>query len=221
CTACGSVPCIWKPSCSNAAKCSPTTAKNTRAAKSRVRIRAPAAPDRSLDSPRGTMLAYAVSCTCVKGRGRVKPQFNVDARVHDIRVLVQDELDAVETFLESCCVASGVELIDEVWDHLLVSPGKRLRPLLLLLSARAHGAITEDTIMAGAVVEMIHTATLIHDDVVDKARVRRGQPTVNHRWHDGIALMMGDFLYSKSFQLFTAAGLQREMALLADTTNRM
>jgi octaprenyl-diphosphate synthase len=60
-----------------------------------------------------------------------------------------------------------------------------------------------------------------HDDVVDKARLRRGQPTVNHRWHDGIALMMGDFLYSKSFQLFTAAGLEREMEILADTTNRM
>jgi octaprenyl-diphosphate synthase len=153
--------------------------------------------------------------------GPLNPQFNVDARVHDFRVLVQDELDAVEEFLKSCCRASGVDLIDEVWSHLLHSPGKRLRPLLLLLSAQAHGGIGPDTIMAGAVVEMIHTATLIHDDVVDKARVRRGQPAVNHRWHDGIALMMGDFLYSKGFQLFTAAGLRREMALLADTTNRM
>lgn len=151
----------------------------------------------------------------------MNPQFNVDARVHDFRALVHDELNAVEEFLKSCCQASGVELIDEVWNHLLWSPGKRLRPLLCLLSGRAHGALTEQTIMAGAVVEMIHTATLIHDDVVDKARVRRGQPTVNHRWHDGIALMMGDFLYSKGFQLFTAAGLHREMALLADTTNRM
>jgi octaprenyl-diphosphate synthase len=153
--------------------------------------------------------------------GRVKPQFNVDARVNDFRVLVQDELDAVERYLASCCQASGVRLIDEVWEHLLESPGKRLRPLLLLLSARAHGGIAPHAIMAGAVVEMIHTATLIHDDVVDKARVRRGQSTVNHRWHDGIALMMGDFLYSKSFQLFTAAGLEREMEILADTTNRM
>lgn len=167
------------------------------------------------------MLAYAVSCTCGKGRGSVNPQFNVDARVHDFRALVHDELAAVEEFLKSCCEASGVELIDEVWEHLLQSPGKRLRPMLCLLSARAHGGTSDQAVMAGAVVEMIHTATLIHDDVVDKARVRRGQPTVNHRWHDGIALMMGDFLYSKGFQLFTAAGLRREMALLADTTNRM
>lgn len=151
----------------------------------------------------------------------MKPQFSIDARVHDFRVLVQDELDAVERFLHGCCEASGVELIDEVWQHLLQSPGKRLRPLLLLLSARAHGGIAPHSIMSGAVVEMIHTATLIHDDVVDKAQMRRGQPTVNQRWHDGIALMMGDFLYSKGFQLFTAAGLEREMELLAETTNRM
>jgi octaprenyl-diphosphate synthase len=75
--------------------------------------------------------------------------------------------------------------------------------------------------MGGAVVEMVHTATLIHDDVVDKAALRRGQAAVNRRWHDGIALMMGDFLYSKAFQLFTAARLQRQMAVLAETTNRM
>jgi octaprenyl-diphosphate synthase len=151
----------------------------------------------------------------------VKPQFSVDARVNDFRVLVQEELDGVEAFLRSCCEASGVALIDEVWTHLLQAQGKRLRPILLLLSAKAHGGGGENAVMAGAVVEMVHTATLIHDDVVDKAQVRRGQPSVNHRWHDGIALMMGDFLYSKGFQLFTAAGLRAEMALLADTTNRM
>ena len=125
----------------------------------------------------------------------------------------------------SSCAAvvrrAAFELIEEVWDHLLQAPGKRLRPILLLLSAKAYGKVGEHAIMAGAVVEMIHTATLIHDDVVDRASTRRGQPTVNQRWHDGIALMMGDFLYSKSFQLFTAAGLGREMELLADTTNRM
>lgn len=151
----------------------------------------------------------------------MNPRYNVDARVNDFRMLVQDELHAVEDFLRSCCLETGVGLIEEVWDHLLESPGKRLRPILLLLSARAHGGITSDTVMAGAVVEMIHNATLIHDDVVDRARLRRGQATVNHRWHDGIALMMGDFLYSKGFQLFTAAGLRREMAVLASTTNRM
>jgi octaprenyl-diphosphate synthase len=151
----------------------------------------------------------------------VKARFNVDARVNDFRLLVQDELAGIEDFLKSCCEASGVSLIDEVWAHLLESPGKRLRPILLLLSAKAHGGADPRHIMAGAVVEMIHTATLIHDDVVDKASVRRGQATVNRRWHDGIALMMGDFLYSKGFQLFTAAGLRHEMAVLADTTNRM
>lgn len=157
----------------------------------------------------------------LEDRGSANPQFSVDARVHDYRVLVHDELEAVEDFLRSCCAASGVSLIEEVWNHLLQAPGKRLRPILLLLSAKAHDTIGEHTIMAGAVVEMIHTATLIHDDVVDKASTRRGQPTVNRRWHDGIALMMGDFLYSKSFRLFTGAGLHREMELLADTTNRM
>jgi octaprenyl-diphosphate synthase len=151
----------------------------------------------------------------------VNPRFNVDARLNDFRVLVQDELEAIEEFLKSCCESSGVLLIEEVWSHLLHAPGKRLRPILLMLSSKAHGRVGEHAVMAGAVVEMIHTATLIHDDVVDRARLRRGQPTVNHRWHDGIALMMGDFLYSKGFQLFTAADLRREMALLARTTNRM
>ncbi|UCE01452.1 MAG: polyprenyl synthetase family protein [Candidatus Latescibacterota bacterium] len=151
----------------------------------------------------------------------MEARFNVDARVHDFRALVEEDVAQVEEFLKYCCKASGVGLVEEVWDHLLAAPGKRLRPILLLLAARAHGHVGSHTVMAGAVVEMIHTATLIHDDVVDKATVRRGQPTVNRRWHDGIALMMGDFLYSKGFQLFTAAGLQSEMAVLADTTNRM
>ncbi len=91
----------------------------------------------------------------------------------------------------------------------------------MLLTGRAVGETSREHAVLGAVVEMIHTATLIHDDVVDKAELRRGQPAVNRRWHDGIALMMGDFLYSKGFQLFTAAGLRQEMAVLADTTNRM
>ncbi len=112
-------------------------------------------------------------------------------------------------------------LIDDVWRHLMQAPGKRLRPTLLLLSVKAHRGTSPHSVMAGAVVEMIHTATLIHDDVVDKAETRRGQAAVNRRWHDGIALMMGDFLYSKGFQLFTAAGLREEMAVLAETTNRM
>jgi octaprenyl-diphosphate synthase len=149
----------------------------------------------------------------------VEARFNVYAQ--DFRALVQEDLTQVEEFLQHCCQATGVPLIDEVWEHLQRSPGKRLRPTLLLLVARAYGEPGSRSIMAGAVVEMIHTATLIHDDVVDKATLRRGQPAVNHRWHDGIALMMGDFLYSKAFQLFTAAGLEREMELLAETTNRM
>jgi octaprenyl-diphosphate synthase len=146
--------------------------------------------------------------------------------VNDFRFPVRAEVDGVEAFLKDCCAATGVDLIDQVWEHLLQVPGKRLRPTLLLLSAKAHGrpqphGVVAHAIMAGAAVEMIHTATLIHDDVVDKATFRRGQAAVNHRWHDGVALMMGDFLYSKAFQLFTAAGLRREMAVLADATNRM
>lgn len=151
-------------------------------------------------------------------------RFQVDERVHDFRALVQSELDAVEQVLKHCCENSGVDLIDEVWSHMLLSPGKRLRPTLLLLATSAHATtrpLPDHAILAGAVVEMIHNATLIHDDVVDKATLRRGQPAVNHRWHDGVALMMGDFLYSKGFQLFTQAGLQREMAVLSEATNRM
>src|SRR6187397_2633673 len=119
------------------------------------------------------MLAYEASfwAACVhrppgelrEDLGSVNPQFNVDARVNDFRILVHDELEAVEEFLHSCCQASGVDLIDEVWNHLLQTRGKRLRPILLLLSSKAHGGVGENSIMAGAVVEMIHTATLIHD----------------------------------------------------------
>lgn len=151
--------------------------------------------------------------------GCVEARFNVYAQ--DFRALVQEDLGQVEEFLKSCCAATGVTLIDEVWEHLQNAPGKRLRPTLLLLVAKAHGGTSDLAVMGGAVVEMVHTATLIHDDVVDKAALRRGQAAVNNRWHDGIALMMGDFLYSKAFQLFTAERLEREMALLAETTNRM
>ena len=182
---------------------------------------AAANPDRLARLPRARNVHRAALLDGSTERSGVEARFNVDARVRDFRARVQTELDGVEDFLQDCCQASGVSLIDEVWTHLMRAPGKRLRPTLLLLSTKAHRGASEHRVMAGAVVEMIHTATLIHDDVVDKATVRRGQPAVNRRWHDGIALMMGDFLYSKGFELFTGAGLRAEMAVLAATTNRM
>lgn len=121
---------------------------------------------------------------------------------------------AIETHLQS-----DIELINEIGEYIVDSGGKRLRPTLLILAAKACGEVNKHHINAAAIIEFIHTATLLHDDVIDMSALRRGRDTANTLWGDQAAVLVGDFLYSRAFQMMVKIGDMRVMQILADATN--
>ena len=114
-----------------------------------------------------------------------------------------------------------VHLVGAVGAHLHRAFGKRFRPTILLLAAKGFGRVSDEAVLGAVVVELIHTATLIHDDSVDKSLVRRGLPTVNSAWNNDVAILMGDYLYSKAFSILVRNRMYEAMDLLADATHRM
>ena len=114
---------------------------------------------------------------------------------------------------------SGAPLVGEVSRYIISAGGKRLRPALLLLVCGALGYRGEQRFNLAAVVEFIHTATLLHDDVVDESTLRRGRATANESFGNPASVLVGDFLYSRAFQMMLDAGQMRVMAILADATN--
>ena len=116
-------------------------------------------------------------------------------------------------------LASGVPLVAEVSRYIISAGGKRLRPALLLLISRTLGYDGVQRFNLAAVVEVIHTATLLHDDVVDESTLRRGRATANERFGNPASVLVGDFLYSRAFQMMVGAGQMRIMEILADATN--
>ncbi|UTW45074.1 polyprenyl synthetase family protein [bacterium SCSIO 12696] len=114
---------------------------------------------------------------------------------------------------------SDVGLVENIGQYIVDAGGKRLRPLLVLLAANACGDQGKQHIELAAIIEFIHTATLLHDDVVDTSDMRRGRATANARWGNAPSVLVGDFLYSRAFQMLVAIGDMRIMAILADTTN--
>ena len=114
---------------------------------------------------------------------------------------------------------SDVALVSDVSRYIISAGGKRLRPALLLLTCRALGCQDERRFQLAAVVEFIHTATLLHDDVVDESTLRRGRATANDRFGNPASVLVGDFLYSRAFQMMVDAGEMRIMQILADATN--
>ena len=114
---------------------------------------------------------------------------------------------------------SGVPLVGEVARYIISAGGKRLRPVLLLLACGALGYQGRQRHNLAAVVEFIHTATLLHDDVVDESTLRRGRPTANESFGNPASVLVGDFLYSRAFQMMVDAGSMRVMQVLADATN--
>jgi len=138
--------------------------------------------------------------------------------IHDIRALVHGESLAVDQLILQR-LSSDVALIDDLGRYIINSGGKRLRPLLVLLAARACGYQGHDHIELAAVIEFIHTATLLHDDVVDASDLRRGNQTANAIWGNEAAVLVGDFLYSRSFEMMVSVGNMRVMEILSTTTN--
>ena len=114
---------------------------------------------------------------------------------------------------------SGVPLVGNVAQHIISAGGKRLRPVLLLLMSRALGYQGSQHHNLAAVVEFIHTSTLLHDDVVDESSLRRGRPTANETFGNSASVLVGDFLYSRAFQMMVEADDMRVMQVLADATN--
>lgn len=114
---------------------------------------------------------------------------------------------------------SDVALVNSVAHYIVNSGGKRLRPLIVLMAARACGYSGDRHIAAAVIIEFIHTATLLHDDVVDASDLRRGQDTANSVFGNEASVLVGDFLYSRSFQLMVQVGNMRVMDVLADATN--
>ena len=116
-------------------------------------------------------------------------------------------------------LASQVPLINDIGGHIIHAGGKRLRPATTLLAAGAAGGIGPDAYTLAAVIEFIHTATLLHDDVVDRTDLRRGRITANAQWSNSAAVLSGDFLYSRAFQMMVEVQRMPVMQVMADTTN--
>ena len=114
---------------------------------------------------------------------------------------------------------SEVVLVQSIAEYIVNSGGKRLRPALLILSANACGYRGDEHYTLAAVVELIHTATLLHDDVVDESSLRRGRPTANAEFGNAASVLVGDFLYSRSFQMMVRLNRMRVLELLSDATN--
>lgn len=116
-------------------------------------------------------------------------------------------------------LASDVPLVGQISQYIISAGGKRLRPALLLLMSGALGYTQSHKYQLAAVVEFIHTATLLHDDVVDESSLRRGRPTANQAFGNAASVLVGDFLYSRAFQMMVECGSMRVMSILAEATN--
>ncbi len=134
--------------------------------------------------------------------------------------LLKDEMDAVEEQIK-LNLSSDVQLVSQVGEYILSSGGKRIRPMLLLLSARLCDYQGDKHVELASVVEFIHTATLLHDDVVDSADLRRGNRSANSVWGNQASVLVGDFLFTKSFSVMVGSGSLKILQILSDTTTQL
>ena len=141
-------------------------------------------------------------------------------QLESIKAPVQENFQAVNDLIVRA-LHSKASIINDLGNYIIQSGGKRLRPLVVLLLASACGYTTEDHMSLAAAIEFIHTATLLHDDVVDNASSRRGLQTANNVWGNQAAVLVGDFLYSKAIQILTAFDNPRIMQVIANTANIM
>ncbi|NRP26647.1 MULTISPECIES: polyprenyl synthetase family protein [unclassified Marinobacterium] len=136
---------------------------------------------------------------------------------HQLNPLIEPQFDAVTDYILNN-LGSNVPLVEKIAHHIVEGGGKRLRPLLVLLAANAAGYKGEQHIPLAAVIEFIHTATLLHDDVVDNSELRRGNATANAQWGNAPSVLVGDFLYSRSFQIMVEIGRMEIMQVISHAT---
>ena len=139
-------------------------------------------------------------------------------QIDQIRAPVADELRRLDEVIVAR-LASDVVLVNQVSQYIIGAGGKRLRPLSVLLAARACGYAGGRHVDAAAIIEFIHTATLLHDDVVDGSDLRRGRDTANHVFGNQASVLVGDYLYSRAFQMMVDLGDLRIQGVMADATN--
>ena len=138
--------------------------------------------------------------------------------INQIRASVEAEFAQVNALIIEQ-LHSDVDMVENVGQYIVDAGGKRLRPLLALLAAASMGEVTDKHIKFAAVIEFIHTATLLHDDVVDISTLRRGRPTANSEFGNASSVLVGDFLYTRAFQLMVQLDDMRVLKLMADVTN--
>ena len=137
---------------------------------------------------------------------------------HQLNPAIEPQFEAVNDYILNH-LGSTVPLVEKIGHYIVESGGKRLRPLLVLLSANACGYRGQHHIPLAAIVEFIHTATLLHDDVVDNSDLRRGKDTANARWGNAPSVLVGDFLYSRAFQVMVEIGSMDVMHVISNATN--
>ena len=139
-------------------------------------------------------------------------------KLADIYDAVNDDFAVVNNLIPKM-LSSEVELVEEIGSYIVKAGGKRFRPLLVLLTSGLFNTKNMDANKLAIVIEFLHTATLLHDDVVDKSALRRGRLTANEKWGNPPSVLVGDFLYSRAFQLMVEIGNLRVMKILSDATN--
>ena len=138
--------------------------------------------------------------------------------LNHIQSYITDDMQAVDAVIRSA-LQSEVPLINTIGEHIIGGGGKRLRPALVLLSSGLFGNINTQHHQLAAIIEFIHTATLLHDDVVDESHMRRGKSTANHLFGNAASVLVGDFLYSRAFQMMVKLHNMRVMEVLSEATN--
>ena len=139
---------------------------------------------------------------------------------NEIQALMKSEIDLMNNILVDR-LDSNVELINQMSQYIINSGGKRIRPLLLLLCAKANDYQGDYHYSMAVVIELIHTATLLHDDVVDQSKTRRGQETANELWGNAPSVLVGDFLYSRAFEIMVEPNSMEIMKILSKATNQI
>ncbi len=137
-----------------------------------------------------------------------------------VKALVDDDLREVDRVIRTR-LASDVVLVNQIADYIVGGGGKRLRPLVVVVAGRACGCNDRRHTEAAAIIEFIHTATLLHDDVVDGSTLRRGRDTANEVWGNEASVLVGDYVYSRAFEMMVSLGSMRIMDVMASATNKI
>ena len=156
--------------------------------------------------------------TCIASLAYNPRSFGDSLVIEDIRRHVAEAFNQVDNLIVKH-LRSDVDMVESIGHYIVDAGGKRLRPLLVLLTAQALGQVTTDQCKFAAVVEFIHTATLLHDDVVDLSALRRGRPTANAQFGNAPSVLVGDFIYTRAFQLMVQLDNMALLSHMADTTN--